>query len=352
MKQKLACGLAAIALAVFLAAPAGAQLATYSQDFEGLDQMDPGALTADGWLVFGNVFAGGTGNYLYGYGPFPAPNGGAGFCGIDAGQGGTDQGDQQLVTYSDYNNGDHAFGNWIEANVFQEQFVGAGDVGSNWVFSFDAKRGNINDPNDPNCAAGCATTAIAFIKTLDPNAGYALTNFFTIDTTDLPDAWARYELSIDIDDSLPGQILQVGFSSTATLYQPAGVFYDNINFEENVCNQDPTVTINGCDSGVANQDLDTCTMNDAIYACAEGAIHHGAFVACVAQLTNDWKAQDLISSPDKGSIMSCVARDRSTVVYREIRETPNASAPGGTMDVQLQSGGSSVGNSQRARGKK
>ena len=119
-----------LAVALLCLAPTAswADLAPYSQDFEGLDQADPAALADDGWLVFGNVFDP-DGSYLYGYGPFPAPNGGPGFSGIDVGQGGPAQGDQQLVVYSDYNNGDHGNGNFIEANVFQEQMVGAADVG-------------------------------------------------------------------------------------------------------------------------------------------------------------------------------------------------------------------------------
>ena len=35
---------------------------------------------------------------------------------------------QQLVTFSDYNNGDDDVGNLIETNVFQEQTVGVADA--------------------------------------------------------------------------------------------------------------------------------------------------------------------------------------------------------------------------------
>jgi hypothetical protein len=209
------------ALLCLAATASWADLAPYTQDFEGLDQGNPGALAGDGWLVFANVFSPDGTVYYYGYGPFPAPNGGAGFSGIDIGQGGPAQGDQQLVVYNDYNNGDHGNGFLIEANVFQEQIIGAADAGSTWLFEFDAKRGNI----EPD------TTALAFIKTLDPNAGYALTRFFTVDTTNLPDAWGSFSISIFIDPDLVGQILQIGFLNTTTFYTPSGVFYDNINFE-------------------------------------------------------------------------------------------------------------------------
>lgn len=196
-----------------------ADLAPYAQDFEALDQADPNSLANDGWLVFANVFTPG-GFYLYGYGPFLAPNGGPGFSGIDQGQGGPLQGNQQLVVYSDYNNGDHANGNIIEANVFQERIVGAADVGTTWLFEFDAKRGNI---------AG-SSTALAFYKTLDPGAGYALTNFIAADMTGISDSWSSYVLSIFIDPSLEGQLLQFGFLNTATNYEDSGIFYDNVVF--------------------------------------------------------------------------------------------------------------------------
>jgi hypothetical protein len=211
----------AIAAVLILAATASwADLSSYSQDFEGLVQADPAALGNDGWLYFANVFSGTNGGYLYGYGPGPAPNGGPGFSAVATGQGGPSQGLQQLVVYSDYNNGDHANGNLIEANVFQEQFVGAADVGTEWRFQFDAKLGDIQP----------ASTALAFIKTLDPNAGYALTNFLTVDMTSIPTTWATYSLSLAIDAGLVGQIFQIGFLNTATSYTPSGIFYDNVNF--------------------------------------------------------------------------------------------------------------------------
>jgi hypothetical protein len=197
-----------------------ADLGSYNQNFEGLVQTDPAALTNDGWLVFANVF-GLDWNYWYGYGPFPAPNGGPGFSGIDLGQGGLAQGAQQLVVYSDYNNGQHPIA-MIEANVFQEQVIGAADVGSVWYFKFDAKSGNI----------GGNTTAQAFIKTLDPNNGWATTNFITVNTTNVGTTWNDYSLSIVIDASLEGQILQIGFSNIATNYEDSGVFYDNIHFSD------------------------------------------------------------------------------------------------------------------------
>ena len=72
------------------------------------------------------------------------------------------------------------------------------------------------------------STANAFINTLDPNAGFALTNNITEDTTNLPETWARYSIELEIDPSLVDQILQFGFANTASAFEPSGVFYDNV----------------------------------------------------------------------------------------------------------------------------
>jgi len=220
MMKNLANAFLAAAVLVCMIPAAAFALAPYSQDFEGLDQSSPTALADDGWLIFGNVFSPG-GDYLYGYGVFTAPNDGAGFCQIVLAEGGAEQGEQQFVSFSDYNNADHANGNLIEANVFQEQGILEENVGQTWVFDFQAKMGNLEG----------GSTAMAFIKTLDPNNGYATTNFVIFDTTDIPDTWADYSISLEIDESLVGQLFQIGFSNIATNYEGSGVFYDNINFD-------------------------------------------------------------------------------------------------------------------------
>lgn len=192
--------------------------AEYQQDFEALVRTDPNALADDGWRVFGNVFDGMTGRYLYGYGPYAAPNGSGAFCNVDFNQGGPSQGGQQLVVFSDYNNGDHANGHRIESNVFRERYILAGDIGKTLTLQFDSKRGNL----------GGASTALAFVKTLNPNAGFASTNFVAVDTTALPTSWGTYSVSLDLDSGLEGQLLQYGFSNTASNYEGSGIFYDNV----------------------------------------------------------------------------------------------------------------------------
>jgi hypothetical protein len=209
----------AIALLCSTASVSWADLAPFTADFEDLDQTSPTALGDAGWLVFGNTFYP-NGNYWFGYGVFPAPNGTPGFSSVAIGEGGPQQGDQQLVVYSDYNNGFQADGYFVEANVFQEQTIGAADIGTIWRFEFQAKLGDL--------AGG--SVAKAFFKTIDPSNNFALTNFIPIDMTNIPGTWERYSISIYINPTLEGQLLQFGFLSTATLYEPSGVFYDNINF--------------------------------------------------------------------------------------------------------------------------
>jgi|GEM_PF-920502 len=206
---------------ICLVPAAGFAIDPYFQDFESLDQTSPTALSDVDWVVYGNVFDTDGTTYLYGYGTNPAPNDGFAFCQIDLLQGGVEQGFQQLSVFSDYNNGDHALGRWIESNTFIEQTVTAADVGKTWKFSFQAKKGNLVAPS----------TAQAFIKTIDPANNYNMTNFVPVDMTAIPDTWGGYSVSLTIDAGLVGQYFQFGFSNTATLYESSGIFYDNILLE-------------------------------------------------------------------------------------------------------------------------
>ncbi|HKI84120.1 MAG TPA: hypothetical protein VKA63_07280 [Candidatus Krumholzibacteria bacterium] len=217
---------AAVLLICLMPVLASAQLVGYSQDFEGLGLTDTGALASAGFVVYGTVFAPDGVTWLGGYGTYPAPNSGPpyAFCTIADGQGGAAQGSQQLVAFSDYNNSAaHSAGNIVESNVFQEQTIGVGDVGHTWYFTFQAKHGDLVAPS----------TALAFIKTLDPGNGYATTNYITVDMTNIPSTWGDYALSIVIDPALAGQILQFGFSNRATNYNPSGTYYDNLSFYMN-----------------------------------------------------------------------------------------------------------------------
>ena len=145
-------------------------------------------------------------------------------------EGGPDQEMQQLVMYSDYGNADHAVGNLIESNLFQEQVLPAGCSGT-WTFTFDAKMGNL----------GGSSTALAFIKILNP-ADWS-TTMYSVDMTSIPVEWANYSVSVDVT-GLDGMYLQFGFASTAANYEPCGIFYDNVAFSP-----EGTVAIEGHQPG-------------------------------------------------------------------------------------------------------
>ncbi len=242
-------------------------LEPYAQDFENLDAMSPTALSDDNWVVFGNVFDATGINYLYGYGTFPAPNGSGGFSNVGVGEGGPDQGNQQIVIFNDYNNADHNNGFVINSSVFQEQRIGLADVGSTYTFTFDAKLGDLVAP----------TTANAFLKTLDPNAGFFTTNLITQQTDTLPATWGSFSLELTISADLVGQILQFGFESTTSSFAPSGVVYDNITFGDSM--------IADADGDGIADDVDNCV--DVVNAPQRDSDGDGYGNACDADLNND-----------------------------------------------------------------
>jgi hypothetical protein len=247
MKTVLVAGAAAL-----LVAPASwAALATFSQDFETLGAGDPGALSGSGFLISGIVFDGDSGaNPPYGffkffYGNFPAPNGGPGFSAIASGEAGPPQGTQYVNVYSDYNccgAGNTNEGHFdttgtidvVESNVFLEQIIGPADIGQTWALKFDAKL-----PSSNGCGTGIGnappdafTECLAFIRTLDPNNGFATTYQTTFNSRTLSSgSWSSQELAFALSNPLlDGQILQFGFNSRSKQFANTGVYYDNINF--------------------------------------------------------------------------------------------------------------------------
>lgn len=223
-KAKIAAGMAAL----IVAAGANAQIGTYSDDFEGYDVANADGLNGiagAGWLVGANVFDPTGTTFLYNYFAFPAPNfDGTGaeaarFSAVTTGQGGPDQGNRQLAIFSDYNNqGSQTAGEIIEANTFKEYIVAAGDEGI-WQFDFDYKNGDI----------GGSMSAIAFIKVLDPGAGFSLSDFSTLDTTSSGDVWQGGSLQVDIGSDQIGHIFQIGFWALGSNNDPSTVFYDNVS---------------------------------------------------------------------------------------------------------------------------
>jgi hypothetical protein len=72
-----------------------------------------------------------------------------------------------------------------------------------------------------------------------------------------------------------------------------------------------TIIIGGIDTGVPNTLFpDGCTMSDLLTRLKEGAANHGDYVSAVANLTNQWKTDGLISGAQKGAIQSAAARNQ------------------------------------------
>lgn len=72
----------------------------------------------------------------------------------------------------------------------------------------------------------------------------------------------------------------------------------------------PTVIVDGEDTGVPNTFFPNgCTIRDLVARCKAGAANHGAYVSCVADLTNTLKTLQLVSGAQKGAIQSAVAHD-------------------------------------------
>jgi hypothetical protein len=73
----------------------------------------------------------------------------------------------------------------------------------------------------------------------------------------------------------------------------------------------PTIVLCDINSGVPNTLFaDGCTMADLIARLAESASNHGAFVSAVANLTNQWVADGLMTGQQKGAVQSAAARCR------------------------------------------
>ncbi|MGC6425216.1 MAG: hypothetical protein ACON4O_09550 [Lentimonas sp.] len=215
-------------LVASLSSSVSGQLVSFTEDFEamtaGQEGIFPNDFSAAGWFVGGNVFES-DGTYVYGYfGEYPAPNGGSAFSGIASGEGGENQGSNQLNIYNDYNNESHADGSdrRVEALVYKDiGTISLGDVGETISFSFDAKQGNISGDS----------TANVFIKVLKiSDSTYETLGYDEFDTTALGTLWTGGSVELQIAADWVGELVQIGFSSTADNYGDTGVYYDNLGF--------------------------------------------------------------------------------------------------------------------------
>jgi hypothetical protein len=223
-----------VSAAIAFAPSSNAALTAYSQDFEAMTPLQgwpPNDLSADGWVIFGFAWDAdpytdptypnpSSANIVFSYGPHDAANGAPGSIqGVDnTGQGGPDQGNVVLSKFSDYNNPTQDT-LYIQADTFQTQTITAGDVGSLWRFTYDAKIGNLE----------ADSSAFAYIQTIAPITFFQ-TALVLNDSTNLPDTWGTYTLDLFITPFLEGDILSFGFSATSTNYNGSAVFYDNLSF--------------------------------------------------------------------------------------------------------------------------
>jgi hypothetical protein len=90
----------------------------------------------------------------------------------------------------------------------------------------------------------------------------------------------------------------------------------------------PTVTIGGCDSGVAATVGDKC-IQEAVDQCLTGVDSHGAFVSCVSHAI-----KDLVDGRDRGEIMRCAAHAGGD----EKTKRPDTNAPPGPRPSEILAG--------------
>ena len=214
-------------------------LAPYSQDFDSIatgndSNPDLGSTlyAADPWAVFGNAFNP-SGEFLFGYGPFFAPNlpeeVGSAFSAVAAGEP-TTSGDNYLNVFNDYDNELHGdgSGNSVNALLFQQRNVLPENVGEVWVFEFDYR----SAPAPFGIAdAALGATSGAFVVVLESSTNtFFQIDRLTFDTTGATTEFQTGSIEFEITDAHVGELLQFGFESTAANFDPTGVFYDTLSF--------------------------------------------------------------------------------------------------------------------------
>lgn len=202
-----------LAVLALLSNSAFAQI-SFTDDFESYVSPADGNAIGGGWLAFANVFEGfpACDPFLYNYGaPFLTPNSNSAFSNISLGTTG-----QALNVFSNYDDDQHANGNCIETSVFQEVVFTAADAGS-YTFRF---RTEVPGP------LGEDVDTFGFIKLLNPNTGFSLDLFEQVSTI----SGGNKTITVNLDATADGKILQWGFSTVASNYLPSGRFYDNVAF--------------------------------------------------------------------------------------------------------------------------
>jgi len=201
----------------------------YTTDFECNNAN--ATVLGDGWKAYVNVFQSNGTTYVGGYSVQAGAPNGAQISALATGQGGAAQSSRQLNVFSNYEstfNGinQHATGQQVEVLVFQERTLLAGSAGT-YTFTFDAKL-------PPSGAVTAPSQAIAFVKVLDPAAGYQPIpgTVNTFNSTTLTSAWSTQSVSVTVTAAMVGKLLQFGFQNTSTSYNGSGVIYDNVVFRK------------------------------------------------------------------------------------------------------------------------
>ncbi|MDG1064987.1 MAG: hypothetical protein P8O91_02115 [Luminiphilus sp.] len=173
----------------------------YSQDWEG-DEFE----VLSGWLAYIDAFETDcvtTKGYGYAY------TIGAGQVAVLAD--GIDS--KVLNVFSNYDDGNQP-DLCLKSSVYREVTLVDDNVGD-YSFSFIA---------EPPEAVGSNTNG--FIKVLDPAAGYAAIGLEAVETT----AGGEVTVSLTVDESMVGKLLQFGFDTLAAGYDNSGMQYDNLVF--------------------------------------------------------------------------------------------------------------------------
>jgi hypothetical protein len=211
--------LAAAVTSAVVFSSVGNAATSWSTDFESYTTGD----VED--FVIGNIVNAGAGWFPGTYGAPGDYN--TGYSAI-VDEGSPAQGNNQLSVFSDYN-GWGPFqagpGTTVQAFVYRDVgLIDLSDVGTTLTFSFDAKLGNIAAP----------AQADAFMKVLD-SVGGTYNEFVNVSfdsDAGLGTEWSTQSVSFLVDASLVGQLLQIGFTNTATDWGPSGVVYDNLSVGE------------------------------------------------------------------------------------------------------------------------
>jgi len=163
---------------------------------------------------------------------------------------------------------------------------------------------NVTVGLNPTLRAGADPAGRALIYTPVPVAGGSSLSHWDVSATPnlLMEPAINSDLTHNVDLTLP-LMRDIGWAPDADL---DGV----VDGSDQCLHSDlrTTVVVGACDSGVGNTLFaNGCTIADQVKGCAAGAGNHGAFVSCVAHLTDGLKGAGVISGAQKGSIQSCAA---------------------------------------------